>query len=85
MVPYELIQLQAGWLWLQATLRFTVSEKGCCHPHRISLILLYMFGKSIIALSFSTCLQLQSTYHSCIQLTAVSGIHFRNILLFPIV
>jgi len=84
MIIYLLIPLQASWSSEKAAPQFTFSKKGSYHFHRMSLIILHMFGKYIITLSISTSLESQKPYHICIQLVTAIVLHTHKTLLCPL-
>jgi len=59
-------------------------QKGFYHSHRISLILLHMFAKCLLALSISTSLGSQQAYCICIQLITAIVLHPHKTLLRPL-
>jgi len=70
-----LITFQAGWPSEKAAPQFTFSKNGSDHSRRISLFLIGTFAHCSIALSFSTSLQSQKVYHSCIQQVTANVLH----------
>jgi len=84
MVLELLIPLQTGQSSEKAAPQFTFSKKGPYHSHKISLILLHMFAKCLIALSFSTSLGSQTAYCICIQLATAFVLHPHKTLLCPL-
>jgi len=62
----------------------TFSNKRSSHSHRISLILLHTFAKSLIALSISTSPGSRKPYCICIPLFTVIELHPQKILLCPL-
>ena len=79
-----LIPLQAGCSWEKGTPWFTFSKKGSYHSSRISLILLPMSAKCLIALSISTFLGSRNVYCISIQLVMVIVLHPYNTLRHPL-
>jgi len=75
---------EAGWSPEKATPRFTFSNQGSYFSHRISLILLHMFEKRLIALSFSTSHGSQKEYCICIQLVRAIVLNLHKTLLRPL-
>jgi len=68
----------------KAAPRFTCFKKGSYHSRRISLILLHMFAKCLLALSIPTSLGSRNADRICIQLVTAIVLHPHKTLLCPL-